>query len=120
MEEFILNLQLPAFQQKKRKLEGLKLHEVLYLQAESNYTVFYFRNGQKLMTSFSLGNYSKLEGLHFIRANRSFIINTSFIKKVDFEQNYLELHNGLSIVISRRRKGIFMTRYQKSGTAMIL
>lgn len=113
MNEFLINLRLPAFQNKASQVEMLTLGDILYLQADSNYTVFYLQNGQKIITGFSLKHYEVLENLDFIRAHRSFIINATYIKMLDFERNHLVMKNGTSIVISRRRKGALMSRFQQ-------
>ena len=100
----IRNLALPSFQNKVNRSENLCLDDIIYLKANSNYTVFVLQNGQKIITGFSLNKYKKLEGFNFVQTHRSFIINPLHIGTFDFENYLLTMDNGANIDISRRRK----------------
>ena len=100
----IRNLALPSFQNKVNRSENLYLDDIIYLKANSNYTVFVLQNGQEIMTGFSLNKYKKLERFNFVQTHRSFIINPLHIENFDFENYFLTMNNGANIDISRRRK----------------
>ena len=100
----IKSLGLPAFQNNGNQSKDLMIHDIIYLKADSNYTVFTLQNGQQITTGFSLNKYAKLEGFNFVRTHRSFIINILHVLDIDFEKHFLTMNNGASIDISRRRK----------------
>lgn len=103
-QDTVRSLGLPAFRNNGNQANDLTLHDILYLKADSNYTVFTLQSGQQIITGFSLKRYKKLEGFSFIQTNRSFIINQLHISTVDFDNHSLTMNNGTSIDISRRRK----------------
>ena len=114
MENFqnqIRSLELPSFQKKVNKSENVILDDIIYLQANINYTIFFLQNGQKIITGFSLKNYKKLEGFNFIQTHKSFIINALHIKKFDFEHSFLTMKNGANIEIARRRRTFLKTLF---------
>ncbi len=81
--------------------------DVVFIQAEGNYTVFYFWAGRKETVTLNLGNVERmLDSRVFHRADRSTIINLTCLKKVStskhtclFEKNGEEL----SCVIAREK-----------------
>jgi DNA-binding LytR/AlgR family response regulator len=80
-------------------------HEIIYLEADVNYTIFHLESGKKIMSSRTLLiHQGQLAG--FVRINRKHLLNPSHIATIHGEKNYRKvlLHNGLSFNISRRRK----------------
>ena len=99
----IRNLDLPSFQNKVNRSEDVILDDIIYLRASKNYTIFFLQNGEKIITSFSLNKYKKLEVFNFVQTHKSFIINTLHIEAFDFENCFFKMNNGVNIDISRRR-----------------
>lgn len=79
----------------------LPIESIILLEAKVNYTIIYIDNGSYFLSSRNLGLFEKRIP-HFIRVNKSFIINQNFVKAI--ENEVLHLSNGFSIEPSRRRK----------------
>ena len=102
-QDLIRSLNLPSFQKKVNQSEDVVLDDIIYLRASANYTIFFLRNGKKIITSCSLNRYKKLETFNFVRIHKSFVINISHIEIFDFKNCFLTMTNGENIDISRRR-----------------
>jgi two-component system LytT family response regulator len=82
------------------------INEVVYLKAESNYTVFYFENGRKYVSGYTLKhNAEKLNLIEFHRVNRAYLLNPKFIEtiEVDGRITTVLMSNGTKTNVSRRR-----------------
>lgn len=80
-------------------------HEIMYLKADANYTVFHLVNGKKLVMSYTLKTYVATHS-SFIRIHRGTLINPRYIKSLEREGNVsgYRMHNGAYLIESRRRK----------------
>jgi DNA-binding LytR/AlgR family response regulator len=83
---------------------------VVRLEANLNYTLFVMFSGKSRIMSYTLGMYGMLLGDNFIRVNRSCIINTNFVSSFDKENKQVNLLDGSSIKISRRRWELVFNR----------
>ncbi|RYF15160.1 MAG: response regulator transcription factor, partial [Flavobacteriales bacterium] len=64
-------------------LQFLYIKEIVYLEASSNYTIFYLQNNQKLFVSRSLKEFEELlPHSTFIRIHHSYIINKDFTNQI--------------------------------------
>jgi len=93
--------------QKGDKVYYLKLSEILYLEAESNYTRILTVNNEVFLQSKTLKYYEDLfqESPNFIRISRSHLINIAHVKSYSkTEPCILSLSNDFKIEISRRKK----------------
>ena len=72
--------------------------DVIYCEADGNYSHITLINGKNEITTINLGNLEKLFEHHsFFRISRSFIINLKYLARVDRRQNVCEMeYNGLS------------------------
>jgi len=62
----------------------INMHEIVYLEAEGNYTTIYLLNGKDETVTQSLGQIEEdLSANNFFRVNRSVIINLKFIARVN-------------------------------------
>lgn len=79
--------------------------EVMYLQADDNYTVLYLTGDRKIIATRTLGEFEKmLESPEFLRIHKSTIINLSFLVGYSsFQGNFAELKDGSRLDISRRK-----------------
>ena len=65
---------------KHKKSKAIKLIEIAWLEAESNYTMFHFANGEKLMVSRTIKEYMAiLDDKLFVRTHKSFAVNLRHI-----------------------------------------
>ena len=98
-------------------LEGLifiKVDEVIYCEASSNYTTFFLTGGRKYVVSKTLKEYDDLlSERDFFRIHNSYLVNIRAIKKyVKGDGGYVILENDISLDVSKRKKEAFL---QKMG-----
>ncbi|CAN5670588.1 LytTR family DNA-binding domain-containing protein [soil metagenome] len=87
--------------------------QIIYCEADSNYTRFYLENGEQYMVSKTLGDVQDvLETRDFVRVHRQYMVNLDHIQKlVKGEGTYLLLTNGASIPVARQQKDRLMERF---------
>ncbi len=90
-------------------------NEILYCQAESNYTSVVLLGGKKIVVSKVLKDIDEtLSGPDFFRVHNSYLININHIKKfVRGDGGYVIMDDGTSIGISRSRRQEFMELFSK-------
>jgi two-component system LytT family response regulator len=83
----------------------VKVADLMYLQADSNYTILHLSGLDKIVATRSLGEFEKiLENPMFFRIHKSTIINMNFLKAYSsYEGNFAELTDGTRLSISRRK-----------------
>jgi two-component system LytT family response regulator len=91
-------------------LELVKVSDIIYCQADSNYTIFHLIDGQQILVSRSLKEYDEILTPHgFYRIHQSYLIKISFVKKyIKGEGGTVILENGKELDVSRRRKEGFL------------
>ena len=119
LEQLIQNLR-PAGNVQNFKLalptsDGLvfvKVDDILYCEASSNYTNIYTSDGKKHVISRTLKEYEDLLADHnFFRIHNSHLINLGSIKKyVRGEGGYVIMNNDVTLDVSKRKKEAFLTR----------
>ncbi|WP_221392857.1 LytTR family DNA-binding domain-containing protein [Dyadobacter sp. NIV53] len=94
-------------------LSFIELSQIVYCEADSNYTRFYLSNGEQYMISKTLGDVQEvLEVRNFVRVHRQYIVNLSHINKlVKGEGTYLLLSNGATIPVARQQKERLLERF---------
>jgi two-component system, LytTR family, response regulator len=118
LEQLIYNLKPMSSQKYKLALpsnDGLvfvKVEEILYCEADSNYTQIHLINDRKYLVSRTLKEYEELlKDQDFFRIHNSFLINLNLIKNyVRGEGGYVVMANGKSIDVSKRKKESFLSR----------
>jgi two-component system LytT family response regulator len=121
LEHLIYNLKPTASQKYKLALptsDGLlfvKIDEILYCEAEGNYTQIHLTNGTKHLVSRTLKEYDDmLTEQDFFRIHNSYLINLNLIKNyVRGEGGYVVMTNGKSLDVSRRKKESFLSKLQQ-------
>lgn len=90
----------------------IRMRDIVYCEAESNYTAFHLKDGKKYLVSKTLKDYDELLGEHyFFRIHNSFVINLNEIKKyVRGEGGYVVMNNEVSLDVSKRRKEAFIQK----------
>jgi DNA-binding LytR/AlgR family response regulator len=79
---------------------------ILFVQADQNYSVFHLENGTTVTSGYTLKFHQDyLEPSEFLRINRSLLIHKSYVLKIKDMNNssYVFLKNGKKVLISRRR-----------------
>lgn len=86
--------------------------ELIYLQADDNYTTLFFTGDRKMLATRTLGEFEKiLESPEFFRIHKSTIINLNFLVGYSsFQGNFAELKDGTHLDISRRKLPEFRER----------
>lgn len=89
--------------------------DIIYCEAESNYTKVVLSNGKKVVVSKVLKDIDEaLSGPDFCRVHSSFLINVNRIKKyVRGDGGYLIMDDDANISISRNRRQEFMELFSK-------
>jgi len=87
----------------------VKVSDLMYLQADSNYTILHLSGLDKIVATRSLGEFEKiLEQPSFFRIHKSSIINMNYLQGYSsYEGNFAELNDGTRLSISRRKLNDF-------------
>ncbi|MDX1478871.1 MAG: LytTR family DNA-binding domain-containing protein [Saprospiraceae bacterium] len=87
-------------------IELLHPDEIQYVRAESNYCVFVMQDGHELMASKTLGSFERhLQAHGFIRPHQSYLVNTSFVRRIRKSSGYaLCMRDDTEIPIARARR----------------
>ena len=91
------------------------VENILYCEAESNYTSVVLKDGKKILVSKVLKDIDEtLSGSGFYRIHNSFLINLNHIKKyVRGDGGYVIMDNDVTVSISRSRRQEFMELFSK-------
>lgn len=81
--------------------------EIIKVEADENYSIFYFSNGKHLTLAKTLKQCEDIfEPYSFYRTHRSCIINLMHCRS--FTNNEIFLNNNMKAVLSRRRRTNFL------------
>ena len=88
----------------------VEMSDIIYLEAESNYTSIYIHPDNRLFVSKTLKEYEELlPSSIFIRIHHSYIINKNHVQKyLRGEGGQVIMSNGKTLDVSRRKKEEFM------------
>ena len=79
-------------------------NQIIRLEAESNYTRFFFTDKRPLIVAKTLGEYEELLSPHgFLRTHRTHLVNRKYVQSFQPE-GYLLMKDNSKVEISRRRK----------------
>jgi DNA-binding LytR/AlgR family response regulator len=89
----------------QRSKKNIPLHEIVMLQGDINYSLFYLQGGRKVLIPRTLKIFEELlEKYNFLRTHRGFIINCDHLLRIDRFYEEAFLTNDLQASISRRRR----------------
>ena len=93
----------------------IKLNDIIRVEAESNYSVFYFADKKKLTVSKTLKQVEEVLGNHnFFRPHKSYIINLGYIKTyIRGLGGTIVLTDGSEVELSREKKPEFLQMFEK-------
>lgn len=89
--------------------------DIIYCEAESNYTNVFLTGGKKVLVSKVLKDIDEvLSGSDFYRVHSSFLVNINRIKKlIRGEGGYIIMDNDAMVSISRSKRQEFMEKFEK-------
>jgi len=98
-------------------LAFVKVNDIFYCKASSNYTIFYTADNKHYMVCKTLKEYEELLGHNFFRIHNSYLVNLNAIKNyVKGDGGYVVLNNNVTLEVSKRKRGDFLERLsQKSA-----
>ncbi|WP_448518342.1 LytR/AlgR family response regulator transcription factor [Rhodoflexus sp.] len=84
--------------------------EIVYLQAEDNYTNFFLSNGQKMMVAKTLKEYEQLlEKQGFFRCHKSYLFNLAYLKRIEkSDAGAVVLKDGTELPLAIRRREVLL------------
>lgn len=89
-----------------KELEGDKFDEtIMFMEADKNYTVIHFSNGEIKKSGYTLMRFEKLLKANPIykRIHRTFLVNMNFVNNIDMQYQLISINNGPVLNISRRK-----------------
>jgi two-component system LytT family response regulator len=94
------------------KIQIARLEDILRLEADGNYTVVHFTNGQKLLLTKTLKEFDQLlEAAGFLRAHQSHLVNFEHIKEfIKTDGGYLLMADGAKVPVAVRKRGEVLER----------
>ncbi|MBN2172711.1 MAG: response regulator transcription factor [Bacteroidales bacterium] len=88
------------------KINVIRIDEIIRCESDNYYTLFYFKNGQKLLVSKTLKeNEELLSEYNFIRPHKSHLVNMMYI--TGFQKSdggFILMSDGSKVPVSRRKK----------------
>lgn len=92
------------------KIHIANLSDIVRLESNVNYTMFYFADGGRLLVTKTLKEYDGMLSDHgFIRVHQSHLINVQFLKEyVKTDGGYLVMTDGSEVPVSTRKKNAVM------------
>lgn len=90
----------------------VNIADIIHIAADSNYSIFYLQNKDKITVSKVLKEYEEiLPDSQFVRIHKSSIVNLNYVKEYN-SKNGLEviMKNGEKIAVSRRRASDFVDK----------
>jgi two-component system LytT family response regulator len=98
-------------------IEGLNfitLHEIIYCRAVKNYTQFSLKNGNTLLSSYTLKHFEEmLEASGFSRVHRSHLINLFHLSRYARKGTVL-MSDGSEIEVSRTYRDALLEKIKKN------
>lgn len=84
--------------------------DIVYCEAEKNYTTFHIANGQKCVVSTTLKDYDiMLTPMGFFRAHQSHLVNLDHFDYYNKKDALIVMKNGAQIPLATRKKEEFLT-----------
>lgn len=88
--------------------------EILFFEADVNYTTIHFTNGKKMMVATTIKAFEeRFKPFNFFRVHKTFLVNMACIKSYCQNENTIQLTDNKQISISRRRLSDFKLKIYK-------
>lgn len=94
----------------------ISINEIVLVEADSNYTVFYFMNKNKMVFSKTLKQIEQaLFNYSFFRPHKSYLINLNFIERYNAgDDSSILMQNGKKVELSRNLKKEFVSLFSRN------
>jgi two-component system LytT family response regulator len=101
-------------------MEGLQMifvESLISCASESNYTLLFLKNGQKILASRTLNEIEEmLEDYSFTRVHNSYVVNLNEVDRyIKGDGGYLIMSNGSAIDVSRSRKEMLLKKLRPNS-----
>jgi two-component system, LytTR family, response regulator len=84
------------------------LHQIVRFEGQTNYTIIFFTDGTHLLVALTMKRLlERMPANQFVRIHRKHLVNKAFIAHTQSTAFMLDLSNGDSVAIARRRIGTF-------------
>ena len=92
------------------KIVFVNISEILFCEAQGNYTTVMMSDGRKIVASKTLGDFeSQLSTHRFFRIHHSFLINLNRVKEFQrYEGGYVVMDNNARLEVSQRKRKDFL------------
>ena len=81
------------------------VNNIVLIKGEANYSIIYMDGGRERLVSHTIKYYEEhLENHGFLRVHRGYIINPTYVKEYNPEEESIMMVNGVSANVSRRKK----------------
>ena len=89
--------------------------KIIYCESDSNYTIVFLSNGEKVIVSKTLKDVEEiLDGSDFFRIHASYLINMKHVTKFTRgDGGYVVMSNNQHITVSRKKKDEFFEMFSK-------
>ena len=93
----------------------VETEKIIYCESDSNYTIFFLTDGQKIIVSKTLKDVEEiLEGTDFFRVHASYLINMKHVSKFTRgDGGYVVMSNNQHNTVSRKKKDEFFEMFSK-------
>ncbi len=93
--------------------EVVRIQEIVYCEANDNFTHFHFVDGSKSLICRKLKFYEEhFSDLNFCRVHRSFLINLDYVKRyIKGKGGTVIMENGKQIQVANARKKAFLNKF---------
>jgi two-component system LytT family response regulator len=92
------------------KIVFVNIPEILYCEAQGNYTNVVLYDGKKIVASKTLGDFeNQFAGKNFFRIHHSYLINMNRVKEFQrHEGGYVMMENNIKLEVSKRKRKDFL------------
>ena len=92
------------------KIVFINIPDILYCEAQGNYTNVILYDGKKIVASKTLGDFeNQFEGKNFFRIHHSYLINMNRVKEFQrYEGGYVMMENNIKLEVSQRKRKDFL------------
>ncbi|MBX9783484.1 MAG: LytTR family transcriptional regulator [Chitinophagaceae bacterium] len=98
-------------------IEHIYVHEIVRIEAISNYSKLYFANGKTLVVAKVLRWFEENQATAILlRPHRTHLVNRSYIQQYSKKKGgQIYLRNGECIEVSRRKRTAFLSSWQAAA-----
>ena len=92
------------------KIVFVNVPEILYCEAQGNYTNVIMQDGKKIVASKTLGDFdNQFAGKNFFRIHHAYLINMNKVKEFQrHEGGYVVMENNIKLEVSQRKRKDFL------------